>query len=67
MPRNDRDDRQVPGAARRDNERLIPTSANGAQFAGEFDRYLDTLLDRALNEHEESCEGSAELSSASGK
>lgn len=67
MPRDDRDHRQVPGDARRDNERLIPTSANGAQFAGEFDRYLDTLLDRALKEHEESCAGSAELSNASGK
>jgi hypothetical protein len=50
MPKDDRANRPTPEGARRDGSRQIPTDASSAPFADDLDRYLDRLLDEALEE-----------------
>jgi hypothetical protein len=50
MPKGDGDNALASDGARRQSGRLIPTSANSTQFAEDLDRYLDRLLDQAVEE-----------------
>ena len=44
----DKDPTNARGVPRRQNRRMIPTSAANPQYADDLDRYLDQLLDDAL-------------------